>query len=214
MSYEFDGINDFIEGASAVVTAVPLTMACWFRPVNVTTNFSLMSLSVDTGATDRFVLQAAGAIAGDPVRLQITQAGTTSNAAVSASGYTANNWWHAAGVFTSATSRKAFISGVGGTADTTNLTPSGVNRTGMGYHTTSGTRGTFMNGRIAEAAIWNEALTDAEIASLARGFRPSLIRPDKLVFYSPLIRESVDVRANLSLTTSGAVVAEHTRRIA
>jgi hypothetical protein len=214
MAYSFDGTDDYIEASSAAVTAAPLTMACWFRPVNTTTNFSLMSLSVNTGATDRFVLQAAGAVAGDPVRLQITQAGTTSNTAVSASGYTANNWWHAAGVFTSSTSRKAYISGVGGTADTTNLTPSGVNRTGIGYHITSGSRTVFTNGRIAEAAIWNEALNDDEIAALANGFRPSLIRPNKLVFYVPLVREVLDVRSALSLTTSGAVVADHTRRIA
>lgn len=214
MAYDFDGTNDYIEGDAANVTAAPLTMACWFRPANTTTNFSLMSLSVDTGATDRFVLQAAGAISGDPVRLQITQSGTTSNAAVSASGYTANNWWHAAGVFTSATSRKAFISGTGGTADTANIAPSGVNRTGIGYHITSGSRATFTNGRIAEAAIWNVALTDDEVASLATGIRPSLIRPDSLVFYAPLVREAADYRNGISMTVSGATVADHTRRIA
>jgi hypothetical protein len=89
-----------------------------------------------------------------------------------------------------------------------------VNRTGIGYHITSGSRTVFTNGRIAEAAIWNEALNDDEIAALANGFRPSLIRPNKLVFYVPLVREVLDVRSALSLTTSGAVVADHTRRIA
>lgn len=213
MSYSFDGTDDYIEGGSAALTVAPFTMACWFRPVNVTANGTLMSLSVDTGATDRFVLQAAGAIVGDPVRLQIVQGGTSSNASVTGA-YTANTWQHAAGVFTSSTSRRAYLDGVAGTLDTTNLTPAGVNRTGLGYHITSGTRSVFFNGRIAEAAIWNEALSAADIAALANGFRPSLIRPSALVFYAPLIREVVDVRANMSLTTSGALVAEHTRRIA
>jgi hypothetical protein len=214
MAYAFDGTDDYIEAASAVLTAAPLTMACWFRPVNTTTNFSLMSLSVDTGATDRFVLQAAGAVTGDPVRLQITQGGTTSNAATSSSGFTANTWYHAAGVFTSSTSRKAYISGVGGTADTTNLTPSGVNRTGIGYHITSGSRTVFTNGRIAEAAIWDVALDDAEIAALAKGFRPSLIRPASLRLYVPLVREVADYSRGVALTTSGPLVADHTRRVA
>jgi hypothetical protein len=214
MAYAFDGTDDYIEAASAVLTAAPLTMACWFRPVNTTTNFSLMSLSVDTGATDRFVLQAAGAVTGDPVRLQITQGGTTSNAATSSSGFTANTWYHAAGVFTSSTSRKAYISGVGGTADTTNLPPSGVNRTGIGYHITSGSRTVFTNGRIAEAAIWDVALDDAEIAALAKGFRPSLIRPASLRLYVPLVREVADYSRGVALTTSGPLVADHTRRVA
>ena len=42
-------------------------------------------------------------------------------------------------------------------------------------------------GDLAEAAVWNVALTDAEVAALARGIHPFLIRPDALVAYWPIL---------------------------
>jgi hypothetical protein len=77
----------------------------------------------------------------------------------------------------------------------------------------AGVRARFLNGRLAEAAIWNTDLTDDEFAALADGYRPTLIRPNKLVFYAPLIREALEYRGGLSLTVSAPVVAVHTRRI-
>jgi hypothetical protein len=43
-----------------------------------------------------------------------------------------------------------------------------------------------MNGRIAEAGIWNVALSDREVAALASGVHPARMRPDALVAYWPL----------------------------
>ena len=65
----------------------------------------------------------------------------------------------------------------------------------------------------AGAGIWNVALTAAEIASLAKGFSPRLIRPQSLAFYAPLIRETLDIRGGLTLTDSGSTVADHPRII-
>lgn len=44
----------------------------------------------------------------------------------------------------------------------------------------------FFNGRIAEAGIWDVVLTTGEIAQLAAGCSPLLIRPSALVSYVPI----------------------------
>ena len=68
-----------------------------------------------------------------------------------------------------------------------------------------------MDGRIAEAAIWNVELTDAEVAILGKGFSPPFIRPESLVFYAPLIRDEDDDRVGgLSLTAYNTpTIASH-----
>ena len=67
-------------------------------------------------------------------------------------------------------------------------------------------------GRIADAAIWNAALTAAEIASLAKGMTCDKIRPQNLVFYAPLVRDLNDQKGGLTITNNNAAtVAAHTR---
>lgn len=212
MAYDFDGTDDYIEAASAVVAGSPLTLACWFNSDSATANQTLVSIT-NAGGQERFILRASGAVTGDPIQA-ISVAGNNSSAADSATGYSANTWHHAAAVFASATSRVAYIDGVGGTAETTSRTVGTLTTTRIGVTVGAGVRTQYMNGRLAEVAVWNVALDAAEIAALADGYRPSLIRPDSLRMYVPLIREVADYSRAVSLTTSGPVVAVHTRRIA
>jgi hypothetical protein len=212
MAYDFDGTDDYIEAASAVLTAAPLTLACWFNSDSATANQTLISIT-NAGGQERFILQAGGAQTGDPVRA-ITVAGNNGSSADSATGYSANTWHHAAAVFASTTSRTAYIDGVGGTAETTSRTPGTLTATRIGVTVAGGNRAQYMNGRLAEVAAWNVALDAAELAALAKGFRPSLIRPASLRLYVPLVREVADYSRAVALTTSGPLVADHTRRVA
>lgn len=68
----------------------------------------------------------------------------------------------------------------------------------------SGTFDRGLDGRLAELAVWNAALTPAEIASLAKGFRPQRVRPQSLVFCVPLLRTNQDIKNATSGTTTGA----------
>lgn len=212
MAYEFNGTSDYIEATSAVVTAVPLTMACWVNPDNTNTNFNVLAVAADTG-TERWMLQMAGALGGDFVRA-VTQGSGSTTVGQTATAFTANSWQHIAARFNANNNRRAYINGVGGTAGTTSVTPAGPNTTNIGYSYSSSTRGGFHDGEIAEVGIWNVGLDDAEIAALAKGYRCSLIRPQNLVFYAPIVRQVDDYARGLSLTTSGAVVSPHPRRIA
>lgn len=210
MAYDFNGSSHYIEATYIPVTAAPLTLAGWFNSDSDTTSQTIISIT-NSGGQERFLLTASGGVTGDPVRATTIQ-GNVGAAADSATGYSANTWHHAAGVFASSTSRIAYIDGVGGTAETTSRTPGTMNTTRIGVTVGGGARSNYMNGRLAEVAIWNVALSAVEIAALAKGIKPFLIRPEKIVLYLPLVRDIVDYKSNVGWTNSGATVDNHSRR--
>lgn len=70
----------------------------------------------------------------------------------------------------------------------------------------------YFDGLIAEAAVYNAALTAAEVASLAKGMTCDKVRPQSLVFYAPLVRNLQDVKGGLTITNNNtATVANHPR---
>jgi hypothetical protein len=218
MAYDFNGTNQYLQMGSAVLTAAPLTMACWFNSDSLTVSQILVSITNQgtAGGISRFAILAAGAISGDPVRAIASNTALQNGIATTTSGYSANFWHHAAGVFTSASSRFVYLDGGNSGTDTTSITPTELNRTNIGVQflqTAGGTSGlTFADGLIAEVGIWNVALTAAEIASLAKGMTCDKVRPQNLVFYAPLVRELNDQKGGLTITNNnGATVANHTR---
>lgn len=69
------------------------------------------------------------------------------------------------------------------------------------------------DGRIAEMAIWTEALTAIEFAYLAKGYAPFLVHNKGLIFYMPLIGvtspEPDIVSAKLGTITGTVAAAAH-----
>lgn len=57
----------------------------------------------------------------------------------------------------------------------------------------SGHSGEF-NGKIGEVAYWNVELTAAEHLILSKGYSPLFVRPQSLIWYSPLISDGNDER--------------------
>jgi hypothetical protein len=136
-------------------------------------------------------------------KVNIGSATTAEATGVSTGVLTSGVWNHAAGVVTSAASRTAYANGSPGGANTTSRAPTGLDRTTIGGLIINGTRGTFGGGDIAECAAWNVALDAAEVAALAKGVSPLLVRPSSLVFYAPLLLASSpeqDLRNSLALT--------------
>ncbi len=60
-----------------------------------------------------------------------------------------------------------------------------------------------LNGAIAEVAVWNVALTDAEMKSLAN-FSPLLVRPSAQRPYLPMVSLTTDIISAASITTVGS----------
>jgi hypothetical protein len=210
VAYSFNGSNQSVSATSAPVLDVPLSICCWAYPNNVTTDGYL----VNVGATDSnaFIgLSLEGTTANDPVAAVYRNAATTSGVSSKAS-YVANAWQNVAGAFPAINSRTVYLEGAAGTTNTGNITSLGtMSVLGIAFLNRQ-TPALWSNARVAEVAMWSVALSADEIASLAKGFKPTRIRPQSLVFYAPLIRNAQDTKGGLALTNNNsATVADHPR---
>jgi hypothetical protein len=206
MAYAFNGTNQHLSTASAPASGYPMTLALWYRLSSLVTS-RVMTVGAANG--DRHQLQ---------VNTQFSQASAVTVAgggasAVAAGGaftYATNAWYHHAGVFSASDSRSVWMNGSLLASDASDRTPGTFDRVTIGAGAVPA--GLFFAGDIAEVGVWSAALTAAEIASLAQGISPSLVRPQSLVFYAPLVRDLIDVRGGLTITNNNtATVADHPR---
>lgn len=209
MARDFESTSaQFLTVDSAPVTAVPLTIACWFRPESVT-DARLVTIVDKDVDTEAFSVEAWS----DTNLYASTSAGGGIGSAVASGPWSVAAWTHATAVFGAADSRTIYRDGGNSGTNTDSFAPSGLDRVAVatwgGSVTTS-----YFDGRIAEIGIWNVALTEDEAASLADGASPMLVRPDALVAYWPLIGRAspeIDLIGGANLTVTGAVVADHPR---
>lgn len=215
MAYEFTAASSqYLSTTSAPVTAVPLTLACWWRVANTSSAFALLALQ-DANAQSRFQLNVNGTTT--PKRsvqtLAVDSSGNiASYVGINETPYSANTWYHNCGVFQSLSNVSAYFNGVVGTSDSAATNePTGIDQVLIGARYAT-SLGTYHDGLIAEVGIWNVALTADEVASLAKGMTCDKVRPQSLVFYAPLVRDLQDVKGGLTITNNNtATVANHPR---
>jgi hypothetical protein len=208
MARTFNGTTQSIE-CTAPVTAVPLTIACW---VNTSSPAAQVICSVGaSGAVDRFQISF---LPNSPVINATTVQGATVGSASLNTSIALNTWHHVAGVFSATNSRQVFFNGTGSTVNTTTVTPSGISLFNISGALPPSLVAFFAGGT-AEVLLWNDALTAEEIAALAKGFNPRLIRPQSRVYWNRLIRESQDIQRGAALTDIGGAtsVSTHPRII-
>jgi len=169
-----DAANEYLAVTSTPVTGVPLTISAWFR--------------TDIHATRQALATVIGVWNHYHILMIDTQVwaetfdGVGQGSAVTTSNATSNEWHHAAGVFYATNSRAAFLNGGSKGTNATASTPTVTDV----YLATYGALGLYLSGTLAEAGIWNIALTDNEVRWLAQGHPPWRIRRDHLVgFWLP-----------------------------
>lgn len=163
-----------LQSSGALVTGFPLTFASWGYFTSLANVQQIFLLMLD--ATHSFFGQVAtpstgyytGVNGGDFV--------------CGANQYTTNSWNHFCTVFASATSRAAFVNGGNKATSAVNVSFAAAGLCAIGDTNTP----TNNNMTLADWAVWNVALTDAEVAALARGISPTLIRPANLKYFMPL----------------------------
>lgn len=186
--------NDaFADGnVPSIVTAYPFTMFVLARSRALTTLQSAFTFEQATTPNNGFHLYFT---AGTKLALQCPN-----SAAVTAASFTSNQWYAFAGRATSSTSADVLMDGAS-TAITnvgTFYSSPSPSRIRMGARDDGAGVKSLLNGDMCFGALWNVALTDAEIASLVKGFPPRRVRPQSLQWYAPLVREPGIRRMNKS----------------
>ncbi len=184
MSRDFDGSTSYSFVDAAPVTAAPFTVAAWFRSDSATAAQTVIAI-VDTAATNSYwELVADGSAGSDPVVFAVHGTSGPRRAATTSTGYTVDQWHHAAGVETNASSRAAYIDGGSVGTNGNSATPASIDRVSVGQRRNSSPTQEF-DGQIAHVTIWDIALTAQEIASLASGINPLQMRRANIVYYTP-----------------------------
>lgn len=186
-------------------------MAAWF---NVSAAPAAVSAFVSIGIQNSTGRIQLGMSAARAVTLQTITPTTPNAGGTTASGTASlNAWSHACSVSVSNTLRTCYRDGGNaGTNTNTNANFAPFDYIGIGTRYINNVLGAYIDGLIAEVGIWNVALTQPEIASLAKGMTCDKVRPQNLVFYAPLVRDLLDARGGLTLTNiNGATVADHPR---
>jgi hypothetical protein len=171
---------------------VPLTMSCWLNSATLNTR---VIFDVYSGSNYHRLL--SNGTSGQIIARSFVFGGSFRDSTITAQ--TANTWHHVVGVFTSTTNRQVFVDGTSGTANTQS--------SNVGSLTVANIIPTFNGGHtLADVCLWDVALTQDEITSLAKGFAGNLIRPASLQFYAPLVRDFKNIKGTLS--TGGTPTVE------
>lgn len=195
-----------------VVDDPPLTMMAFFNvPSLPLTSRCLVKVgySWDRGG---FGLHITGNDSGTYKIAGVASFAHLTKSCGSAAEYTTSTWHHAAAIFAGLSSRKAALDGVFGAESTGTLRtqlPFDMDRTGISEDAGNFSPTLFQNGLIAgclaHVAIWNIALSEAEVLSIADGtFTPDEVQAANLVFYAPLADEAT------ATTNSGTSVTSLT----
>lgn len=195
--------NSFLQVSSATVTAYPITLSGWFKTNDLTVNQVIVANATATNAIGVYLI-FRGNTAGDPLSATDYD-GSTSAQANSSGSVTSGTWFHGGAVYSGASSRAVYLNGAKNTNTTTVSTNlAGTDRTNTGALIDTNSH---WSGDLAEIAIWNVALTDDEMISLAAGCSPLRIRPASLQFYMPLWPGFFDYRKGVSVSNLGSTTA-------
>lgn len=202
MARLFGAGNSLQYTSGAIASTYPFTMACWFYSTSNSANQYLMQLRDSTDG-DFCALQLRGDQAGDPIFAQSFDGAT--DEAKTSSGYSTSTWQHAAAVFSATNSRAVYLNGGSKGTNVGSTTSSGFNQMYIADNNVSGTRNII--GAIANAAMWNVVLTDAEILQLAKGVSPIYVRPASIQAYWMLVGNlspEIDIINNYDMSLVGS----------
>lgn len=213
MAREFNGSSQYLLRSASVVTAVPFTIHAWFRTTTTSGTATILAMNAEDASFHGWFFGRSG------TNLIIEVYGTEgSTSLVTNTNPISTNTWHAGTLVTPANNdRRLYVDG--GNKRTHPIpsarTPTGVQNAVIGaYKSGAGgaTLGGYWSGDLAEVAIWNVALSDAEVLDLYSGGTggigksPALVQSANLVAYWKLLAadSNIDYAGANDMTAVGS----------
>lgn len=180
------GSADFLR-ATAPLTAYPFSFGFWFNAPDFGSQLCFGGLFNSTAGAINQNAAVILANASEGLQFRVADAGSN-NTATAAASWVPDVWNHGCAVAAGATDRAVFLNGGNKGTSTTSRTPSGIDRFSLGRWDNGGAAQNIPSTTLlAEVAVWNIALTEADVAMLgAAGASPLRVRPSALVAYWPL----------------------------
>lgn len=197
------GPTQLVDLGALGVTGYPFTLAGWFRVQNLNLQTILMAVGNSTSGSYHRLLYL-----GNTTKL----AGALSNTGVSSLASSTvmmvpGQWHHAAAVFEAANLRRIYLDGGNSATNAGVRTFDGANQFYLGNLNATGTVDA------AEAAVFNAALSAAEISMLAKGLSPlALPTANHLLAYQSCVRHlNWPARGPQAVAASAPSVVAHPR---
>ncbi len=188
--------------STAPVTFYPITLAAWVKCNSFSGNGTAISVCHTTsGNRTQLLFQTTGTFQ--------TQAGPSALYVPTAATVSTGVWYHILATVTIAGSTISVAQYTNGVA--TGVAASGTdagtdplwNVFAVGERHNGTSWGTYWDGDIYDACVWSAALDANEIASLANGCSPAMIRPASLRGWMRLGETPIEKAGGLTLTVDG-----------
>lgn len=181
--------GQFLSVENAPAISYPVTLAGWARNLNPSSDScGVLTITDISSGFEGFALLAIPAVATFSVQAMSSSASADDWAASGTVAHVSDQWHHCAAIFASSTSRFAYVDGGQKIEQTDSNTPTLANfdTYTIGRRRNATHFAVLMQGGIAEVGLWDVSLSDEEIASLAAGMTPLMVRPQSLLGYWPL----------------------------
>ncbi|HBY60598.1 MAG TPA: hypothetical protein DEH78_12305 [Solibacterales bacterium] len=165
----FDGTDDRLTTAAAPLAGngYPCSFAFWCRPRSFAATQGVVWFG-NTAATNQYLC----VVVRDTAVFAMEARSTTATVTLGTYALSANQWYHVAVIYESATSRRMYVNGVLDASSTTSRDPStGTQRFAVGRFNDS-TPTEYLNGDIESVQIYSRALNIDEVHLLADGASP------------------------------------------
>lgn len=210
MARAFTGSSSlYLTASSSPVSDSPLTMSIWVYPTNLTVDWMGFFVLANSARTQYYEIRTLSYFDYRP--MLYAAGSTTASQTIHSSLMSANTWQHLAAVAVSQSERRFYFNGSAATPSFTSIGTTTPTLVDVGAGLWAGSRSRYARAWIAEAAIWDAALSSAEILSLRDRASPFLVRPGSLVSYWPIVgRTSPERRliGDIDLTVNGSPAAQ------